>query len=519
MNKDIAQETTSIWQKTDPIFLPSLMSHEAVDVCVVGAGIAGLTTAYHLLLSGRSVAVVERNGLQWNQTMLSSAHLSNALGDRYFQLKRLHGAKGIALIAESHSRAVDEVEKIVNSESISCDFERVPGYLFLAPGDTEALLEKELLACHEAGLMEVRPQLARHSPLFSSGPSLFFPRQGRFHPGEYLTGLARAIQRRGGKIFAHTEALSITGGRPARVVTNRGFQLVCEAIVVATNVPSNDRFTMHTKMAPYRTYVIGLALPSERLDLSLFWDTGDPYHYVRSCKDTNGEQILLVGGEDHRTGQDTENSNHFESLQNWARDRLGIKGKIRYQWSGQVLESNDGLAYIGRNPGDEDNVYIVTGDSGNGLTHGTIAGLLLRDLINGQENPWASLYDPARVKMRSLGTFVSENAKGAAQYSDWLSSGDVASVDEIPKGEGAVLREGAHKIAAYKDHQSRIHFFSATCPHLSGIVRWNNVEKTWDCPCHGSRFDRLGHVINGPASTGLQAIADTAIREQDAASA
>lgn len=517
--ENFSQETYSIWQKTDPPFLPSLSTHEAVDVCIIGGGIAGLSTAYSLLESGKSVAVIDRNSLSTGQSWLTSAHLSPVLGTRYFDLKRMHGAEGIRVIAESHTRAIDEIERIITNESIACDFVRVPGYLFLGPEDKEETLHKELEACQEAGLRSVELLPAGQSPLFPSGPCLRFGAQGRFHPGKYLRGLARAAQKKGGKIFSHTEALEIQGGRTARVATNRGFQVIAQAVVVATNVPVNDRVTMYTKMAPYRTYVIGLQVPADRLDLSLFWDTSDPYHYVRTCRDDNGEEILLVGGEDHRTGQDYEGGEQFLRLREWARDRLGIEGSVRYYWSGQVIEAHDGIAYIGRNPGDDENVFIVTGDSGNGLTHGSLAALLLRDLVLGQENAWAEVYSPSRVNLRSLGTFVSENTKSTAPYADWVSGGDVASMDEIPAGEGAVLRDGAQKIAVYRDHQSRVHCFSAVCPHLSGIVRWNGVEKTWDCPCHGSRFDRMGHVINGPATVGLRAIADNTVREADAASA
>jgi glycine/D-amino acid oxidase-like deaminating enzyme/nitrite reductase/ring-hydroxylating ferredoxin subunit len=513
------QETRSLWQKTETIFLPSLSSHEAVDVCVIGGGIAGLTTAYHLLESGKSVALLERSGLHAGQTILSSAHLCSALDDRYFRIRQRHGAEGARLAAASHAFAVDEVERITRTEAIDCDFTRVPGYLFLAPGDDDSLLEKEHAACRDAGLPGVELLSAGHSALFPTGPCLRFPHQARFHPGRYLTGLARAVLRKGGRIYAHTEAMTVEGGRPARVATNRGFQVVSEAVVVATNVPFNDRLTMHTKMAPYRTYLIALRMPRHRQDLSLFWDTGDPYHYVRTAQDVDGEILALVGGEDHRTGQDLDGGDRFQRLRDWARDRLGVEGELRYHWSGQVLEPHDGLAFIGRNPGDDDNVFLVTGDSGNGLTHGTLAGRLLTDLVNGVSNPWAHLYDPARVNLRSLGTFVAENAKGTAPYADWVTTGDVSSVEEIPAGEGAILREGVQKLAVYKDGHGRPHFFSAVCPHMSGIVRWNTVEKTWDCPCHGSRFDRLGHVLNGPAATGLAAIADNTALGEDAVSA
>ncbi|HEY8278329.1 MAG TPA: FAD-dependent oxidoreductase [Bdellovibrionota bacterium] len=513
------QETHSVWQEADQPFLPSLGSHETADVCVIGAGISGLTTAYELLESGRSVVVLERSELHSGQTILSSAHLVNALDDRYFTIRKKHGLEKARLAAESHTRAIDEVERIIRAEGIDCEFARVPGFLFLYEGDEVGLLHRELDACHAVGLKEVEltsPSSAFPVPL---GPSLRFPHQARFHPGKYLAGLARAIQRKGGKIYTRTEAQTVEGGHPARVTTNRGFQVVSESIVVATNVPFNDRFTMHTKMAPYRTYIVGLAVPEHDFTPALFWDTGDPYHYIRSCIGANDEQILLVGGEDHRTGQDQAPENRFRLLRTWARDRLGVEGELRYQWSGQILEPHDGMAFIGLNPGDKDNVYIVTGDSGNGLTHGTIAGMLLRDLISKKDNPWSALYDPARVSLRSFTTLVSETAQSTAPYADWVTGGDVSTIAEIPAGEGAVVREGMQKLAVYRDHNGLPHFFSAVCPHLNGIVRWNSAEKTWDCPCHGSRFDRLGHLVNGPATTGLSAVVDSRIREEGAASA
>jgi glycine/D-amino acid oxidase-like deaminating enzyme/nitrite reductase/ring-hydroxylating ferredoxin subunit len=508
----ISQESKSIWQKAELPYLPHLGSNTAADVCVIGAGIAGLTTAYHLLEAGKSVVVLERESLHGGQTILTSAHLSAALDDRYFRLARLHGEDGAGLAAESHGWAVGEVERIVTKESIDCDFLRVNGYLFLGAGDSEDLLEKEQKACHEAGLSGVRLLRSHESPLFSVGAALKFPGQARFHPGKYLAGLASAIERKGGRIFVHTEATEIEGVNTLEVNTNRAFHVICDTLVVATNVPFVDRVTLQTKMAPYRSYVVGIALADTQLDLSLFWDTSDPYHYVRSCSDTDGEQILLVGGEDHRTGQDQPEDAH-QNLVEWAKNRMGVDGEVRYHWSGQILEPHDGLAFIGKNPGDRENMLVVTGTSGSGLTYGTMAGKILTDTILGRDNPWAKLYSPSRVSLRSLGTFVKENLRGSSSYSDWISGGDVASPEEIPPGEGAILRDGLQKIAAYKNPSGHLRFFSAVCPHLSGLVRWNSQEKTWDCPCHGSRFSRDGQVINGPAVNGLREIGDIKLQE------
>lgn len=513
------QAHSSIWQKVEIPFLPALGAHHECDVCVIGAGIAGLTTAYKLLRAGKSVVVLERDEIGGGETSLTSAHLASALDDGLGRLKRLHGKEGLRLALASHAAAIDEIERIVNEEKIDCEFQRVSGYLFLEEDNEaeRAELFAEAKHAEEAGFKGLSIHDRVPTSFFETGLCLEFPRQAQFHPLQYLNGLTQAVLTLGGKIFSHTEANEVTGGNPARVTTDRGFQITAGAIVVAANVPFNDRVTMHTKMAAYRTYCVGLQSTTAPTTPALYWDTADPYHYVRWEQDGE-DSILVVGGEDHRTGQDTD-EDHFAKLQTWAKERLGVDGKIVYAWSGQVMEPTDGLAYIGRNPGDEENVYIVTGDSGHGLTHGTIAGMLLTDLILGKENEWGALYNPARISILSLDTFFREAVQSTAPYSDWVDGGNVSSSQEIPRGEGAVVREGLQKIAVYKDSFGRVHCYSAVCPHLNGIVRWNSTEKTWDCPCHGSRFDKTGNVINGPAANGLREIADSALREGESASA
>ncbi|MFN2378235.1 MAG: FAD-dependent oxidoreductase, partial [Candidatus Binatia bacterium] len=236
----------------------------------------------------------------------------------------------------------------------------------------------------------------------------------------------------------------------------------------------------------------------------------DPYHYVRlatigadRASGNCGHEVLIVGGEDHKTGQSDDAELRYDRLEAWARERFVGMGDIEERWSGQVMETIDGLAYLGRNPLDADNVYIATGDSGMGMTHGTIAGMLITDLILGRENPWATLYDPSRVTLRAAGRFAKEAANMAWQYTDWLTPGDITTPGYLLPGEGAVMRDGLTKVAAYRDDDSVIHRMSAVCPHLGGIVTWNSSEHTWDCPCHGSRFDRFGTVVCGPAISGL----------------
>jgi glycine/D-amino acid oxidase-like deaminating enzyme/nitrite reductase/ring-hydroxylating ferredoxin subunit len=494
----------SVWAATAklPSYAP-LTADTSADICVVGGGISGLTTAYLLTQAGQRVVVLDDGAIGSGMTGVTTAHLVNALDDRFFELERLHGAHGSRLAAESHSAAIDQVEQIVSREGIACDFARLDGFLSLAPGHDEALLDRELEAIHRAGLHHVA-KVARAPIAFDTGPCLRFPNQAQFHPLKYLAGLAEAIERGGGRIYCGTHAIDIDGGTDARVGTERGSSVTAGAIVVATNTPVNDRLVVHTKQAPYMTYVIGALVPAGSVPQALFWDTGDPYHYVRLHAGIDAaHDLLIVGGEDHKSGQADDIEDRHARLEAWSRERFPSMRDVKYRWGGQVMEPHDGLAFIGRNPLDHDNVYTVTGDSGNGMTHGTIGGMLITDLIMGRQNPWQPLYDPGRVTLRATGTFTRETANMAAQYADWVTPGDVADVEQIAKDDGAVIRRGAVKVAVYRDATGAVHERSAICPHLGCIVAWNTAEKTWDCPCHGSRFDRFGAVINGPANVDL----------------
>jgi glycine/D-amino acid oxidase-like deaminating enzyme/nitrite reductase/ring-hydroxylating ferredoxin subunit len=349
---------------------------------------------------------------------------------------------------------------------------------------------------------------------FDTGRALRFPDQAQFHVLKYIDGLSRALKRDGGRIFMETHAAKIEGvtDEHARVETSDGKVVNARAVVVATNTPVNDLFEIHTKQAPYRTYVIGARIAKGSVPKILLWDTPDPYHYIRIQEGNGGKSaydVLIVGGEDHKTGQADDAARRFGILEKWTRDRYPVIEGIEFRWSGQVMEPVDGLAFIGRNPLDKKSIYIATGDSGNGMTHGTIAGVLLTDLIVGRENEWAELYDPARKTLSAIKDFAKENLNVAAQYTDLATPGDVDATDEIERGEGAILRRGLTKVAVFRDEEGQLHERSAICTHLGCVVNWNSFEKTWDCPCHGSRFDcKDGHVVNGPAIRGLREVVE-----------
>ena len=497
--------TTSAWMATaDVPDFPPLAEDAECDVAIVGAGISGLTTAYTLARAGKHVIVLDDGPVGGGETGRTTAHITWALDDYYTEIEKMHGADGARIAAESHRSAVDRVEAIVRGEHIDCEFERVDGYWFAAkPSDTR-LLDAEAEAARRAGGGLVERVGGIPGLPFQPPAAVRFPNQGQFHPLKYLAGLARAIVRHGGRIHcgSHVSDFEKRPRRP-QLVTSDKRTVTADAVVFATNSPVNDWVTMHIKQAAYRTYVIGVRVPRASIPRGLYWDTENPYHYVRLANENDRESLLIVGGEDHKTGQADDLERRFGSLLEWTRRHFPMAGGIAYQWSGQVIEPNDYMAFIGRNPGDH-NVYIATGDSGNGMTHGTIAGMLIPDLILGIENRWAKLYDPARVTTKSAPSFLRENVNVAAQYADWVMPGEVSSPDEIKPGSGAVMRDGATKLAVYRDDGGAMHIRSAVCTHLYCIVDWNDLEKTWDCPCHGSRFDRYGKVVNGPAVADLK---------------
>lgn len=501
--QDDSQATTSIWMATanTPSQSP-LKESIRTDICIIGAGIAGLTTAFLLGREGRSVVVLDDGVIGGGMTGRTTAHLSNAYDDRYVEIERLHGAEASRLTAESHTAAIDKISEIVSVEKIDCGFEWVDGFLFGATPDAVELLNDELAAAHRAGLAGVEKVSRAPIESFDTGVALRFPRQAQFHPLAYMNGLARAILRDGGRIFGQTHATKIEGGTEARVETGHGPVVTSEVVVVATNTPVNDLVAIHTKQAPYVTYVIGVRVPKRSVTRALYWDTGDPYHYVR-LQSENSSDVLIVGGEDHKTGQANDGNERFAHLEQWTRERFPQMGEVEYRWSGQVMEPVDGLAFIGRNPLDDDNVYIATGDSGQGMTHGTIAGMLLTDLIQGRENQWEDLYNPPRIRLKALPEYASENINVAGQYTDYVTAGDIKLEAELKPGEGAIMREGVSKIAVYRDQTGTVHKLSAACPHLGCIVAWNSTEQTWDCPCHGSRFGANGQVYQGPANSNL----------------
>lgn len=481
---------------------PPLTANLTAEVCVVGGGIAGLTSAYLLAKQGISVVLLEALQLGMGETARTTAHLA-VPDDRYGYIEESYGEEAARIVADSFAAAIDLVERIVRDERIDCDFRRVDGYLISCATYPEEELAKELAAARRAGVEVSREQRAPW-PQWCSSSCLRFAAQAQFHPLRYLAGVAQAIVAAGGRIHLDSRVVDVQEHDNGVTVVAGNFKVRADHVVVATNTPINDRVKMHTKLAPYQTYAIAARIPKDSMPKILMWDDGDPYFYVRTAEYDEREDLLIAGGCDHKTGQEPDPEDRYGALVGWLREYFPQAGEIAYRWSGEVMEPLDGIAYLGKNPGSE-RVYVITGDSGNGMTHATAGAIVVSDMIVGRRNPWLATYDPARKAFKETLEFVKEQANVAVQYADWVSGGDVASTDEIPPGEGALLRDGLTKLAVYRDDDGALHAHSSVCPHLGCIVQWNSTEKTWDCPCHGSRFTRYGGVLHGPAISGLAA--------------
>ena len=493
---------------------PPLTSDLTTDLCVIGAGIAGLSAAVEAALTGLRVVVLDAASVGAGETSMTSAHLTNVFDAGFTYVERHSGIDAARLAANAHMAAIGRIEEIAAAHRIDCQFQRVNGYLFAHEASANSDIDEELEVALRCSEPSWKPQRLDSSPV---GPrdraAIRFPNQGIFHPLAYLHGLASVLQQHGGALYEQTRVTAIQSGEPSRVETANGPSVTARFVLVATNSPMNDLVAMHTKQAPYHTYVVGMPVATGSIEPALYWDTLEPFHYVRVLPGAggNGDDLLIVGGEDHKAAHESDCDARWSKLESWARQHFPATRPATYEWSGQVLNSIDGLGFFGRNPMDSRHVFISTGDTGMGLTGGALAGMIVRDLILERANPWIDVFDPARKPFTAASEFVKEQLDVVAQYADWLTPGETDDLNAIGINEGAIVRRGAQKFAVSRGENGQLTCLSAVCTHLGCIVGWNPAASTWDCPCHGSRFRRDGSVIHGPASKPLAPVKEQEI--------
>jgi len=483
---------------------PKLDRDLTVDVVVVGGGIAGLTTAYLLAAAGQSVALIERGRCAQIDTGHTTAHLTMVTDTRLRELSRAFGQTHAQAVWDAGLAAIAEIDTIIREHHIACDFEWVSGYLHAPNGPVD---QDQIDQFHEdarlASEMGFDADAIDDVP-FVGGPGVHFANQARFHPRKYLGGVVAAIREAGGLIFEGSEAEEFRDD--PRAVKANGHWIHAGDIVIATHNPlvgvaGLTKATMfQTKLALYTSYAVAGRVARGTVPDALFWDTADPYHYLRLERDRD-DDLVIFGGEDHKTGQASQTNACYQRLE--ATLKAMIPGiDVTHRWSGQVIETADGLPYIGQMA---DHQYAATGFAGNGMTFGTLAAIMIVDAIAGRPNPWAELFEPGRAAIRrGLWDYIKENADYPYyMMRDRLAGADGKSLRAVKPGQGKVIEHQGQKVAAYRAPDGVLTMVSATCTHMGCLVGWNDAERTWDCPCHGSRFTAQGAVISGPAEKPL----------------
>ncbi|HZE96893.1 MAG TPA: FAD-dependent oxidoreductase [Planctomycetota bacterium] len=463
---------------------------------VIGGGITGLTAAWLLKQAGKKVVLVDLGEVGGGATGCSSGHLT-ALPDRPLaQLVSDFGEDGARLALRGGMDAIDLIESLASPEA---DFQRLPGFRFTERDEDLDALRKEADLAARLGLASSGSELL---PVpFPVKGALRLERQAQFHPVRYLESLLERFAGDDARVFEHTTVDEVVEGERCRV--HAGTHWIDAPVVIeATHTPINKSLGIQARVGPYLSYVLGLKLQGEA-PRALLWDMAEPYHYLRRARTETGE-LLVVGGEDRKTGQEHDPVARLEALHEYAKSRFPVES-VEYSWSQQVFDSADGLPFIGRKPGYE-RILTSGGYSGNGLTFGTQAGMILSDLVLGRETPASSLYSPSRIKpLAAAKEFLRENLNVAWHLvMDRLKSHDEAGGTPLKPCEGRIMDLDGRHVAVYMDETRRLHVLSPVCVHAGGIVAWNDLEKTWDCPCHGGRYSPTGKVLCSPPTHDLQ---------------
>lgn len=492
----------SYWIDTTPSTdLGALAEDLDVDVAILGGGIVGLTSAYLLAKAGKQVALFERDHVALAESGHTTAHLQTVPDTRLSVLVKRFGLEGAKRVWDSQREAVELIEQIARDEKISCDLERLDAFLYSPKGGRAALAEEIRLAKR----MGYEAEWADASKLpFRAAHAIRFPDQGKFHVRKYLLGLMAAARKRGARVFEGTEVADVAEGAKAVVKTKGGHAVRADWVLHATNVPFVGSVVLHARLQPFRTYAIGALVPRGVFDDALYWDTLDPYHYTRV--ERKGERdLVILGGEDHPVGAKSGTEEAWMNLQNDLRETVP-SFDLAYRWSGEVFETDDDLPFIGRVPGRGENELMVTGDSGTGMTNGTIGALMMAERVLGRGTPWDELYDPGRVTAdaNTAWQWIKHNVDvGAKLVGKAIQRSEISDVAELDFGQGAVIKRGLKGIAVARLEDGTLCAVGSACTHLGCGVAWNHGEQSWDCPCHGSRFAPTGEVLHGPATKPL----------------
>lgn len=492
----------SLWFQTASIPGASpLVADVETEVAVIGAGVAGLNAALRLAESGKRVVILEARAIGLGETGHTTSHLTTAIDGGWIEIRKHFGEDDAKEIARYARRGVDLIMKQIETLQFDANRNSLDAWIVSETGEDLDDLREEADASNAVG---ISASFEQKTPWKQAHGGIRYPEQGRIQPVAYLQGLREQFETRGGVIYEGARVEEVVDGEPCVIRIAGGRTVHARQVIVAANVPFNDRFTMHTKLWAWRSYAVALRIDPAVMEDALIFDTADPYHYVRLAKWKEGH-VVVVGGEDHRTGTDEEPQDRWTALEEWTRQRLTVGERVA-EWSGQIIETPDGAPYVGKNPGDQ-NVWIATGWIGQGMTWGAAGGELIARLILGEEDPLQRIFDPSRMApVGELTRYVKRNLEFPKHIvTDRIISADIESesLDQVRPGQGKIVARDGEKLAVYRREDGSVICLSPVCPHMKCDVKWNAAEVSWDCPCHGSRFTPEGEVLNGPASVPL----------------
>lgn len=475
---------------------------QTFDVLIVGAGITGLTTALLLQKAGQQCIVVESGNVGFGTTGGTSAHLNTFFDATYPEIESDFSEDAAHLVADSGKEAFDLITSLIDEYQINCDFEYKEAYLYSENEKESKQLTEILESSKRAGLTVSESNTNDLQIPFDK--AIRFEEQGQFHPLKYIEAIAKAFVELGGIILDHTFVSDSIHREGLNITTAGGNILKSVHLVYATHIPPGIT-SFSFRCSPYRSYVLGATLKNGNYPKALVYDMQEPYHYFRT-HEIDGQKYLIAGGEDHKTGHD-DPEKAFENLESYLRQHFEVE-EVKYKWSSQYYIPVDGLPYIGNLNSKDDHQYIATGFNGNGMSFGTLSAQIISDLILGNSNKYAQLYSPSRLKpVAGFSEFIKENADVAYHFvADRFSAEELESLSQLANGEGKIAELEGKKMAVYKDEDGNISALSPVCTHAGCIVSFNAAEKSWDCPCHGGRFDVSGKVISGPPREELNQI-------------